>query len=396
MFGLFFSLPSTQAYEQKRMLRDTMYARFHDIKKSDDFKRYVELKEYVESPMYRKELATIRTMSYATSKERMLERRWKELRRYPEVKRFRKTGVESDMEYVREYIDLDDKLTSPSFLQHKAYLKNKKRHLQSEPHFKFLEYNRLCKSEFVRQYYKIEKKYAAVFTEMERWTTVFHDEFLDETLAPQWDTKPYWRELMLEQNYSSNREEHALSDGANISLKGGGGVAQIITRHEDAASVAWDEKMGFIPREFSYSSGMLSSAHRLQMKFGKLEAKLAFPNVKNIYHVFGLGSGRNTPEISIVHYCNKRLIMGAYLADRMVSLVKKLRLHNNHFYIFRLERTTKSLKWYINGKKIFEGRNPTTEPLYIAFASGVIGKTEDEKLPALFEIDYVKLETVTQ
>jgi hypothetical protein len=386
--------PSTQAYEHRRLVHETMYARFNDIKRSDDFRRYEELKAYVESPRYRKDLAVIRSLSYRTSKERLQERRWKELRKYREVKKFRKTGVESDAEYVREYIDLAEKLASPSFRQRKAYLKNKKRHLQSDPYLKFLDYRRLEKSEFVRQYYKIKKKYADIFAEMERWNTVFFDEFLDEKLAGHWNTQPYWTALMLEQNYSSNREEHFLSDGANIQLKPG--IAQIVTQAEAATGVAWDEKMGFIPRDFSYTSGTLNTAHKFQMKYGRLEAKLSFPNVKNVYHIFGLGSGRYTPEISVAHYCNRQLIMGAYMADKASAWLKKRRLSNNHFYIFRLDRTTKYLKWYINGKKMYECKNPTTEPLYITFASGVVGRTENEKLPAAFEIDYVKLQVLQQ
>ncbi|MDR2362119.1 MAG: hypothetical protein LBD91_05255 [Prevotellaceae bacterium] len=393
MFGLFFSLPPTQLYEHKRLVNETMYARLHDIKKSDEFKRYEELKEYVESPRYRKDLALVRSLSYRTSKERLVERRWKELRKYREVKKFRKKGEYSDAEYVREYLELDAKVNSPSFLQHKAYLKNPRRHLQSDPYLKFVEYRRLAKSKSVKQYFKIKKKYAAIFAEMERWTTIFNEEFLDPQLSHNWDTKPYWRPLMLEQNYASNREDHLVSDGDNINLQPG--LAQIITRHETAAGVAWDEKIGFIPREFSYTSGMLSTAHKFQMKFGRLEAKIAFPNVKNVYHIFGLGSNRHTPAISVAHYCNRRLMMGAYMADKASSLLKKIWLYNNHFYIFQLERTTKSIKWYINGKKVFECRSQTSEPLYIAFASGVIGKTHDDKLPAAFEINYVKLQ-VTQ
>ncbi|MDR1680258.1 MAG: hypothetical protein LBS12_00515 [Prevotellaceae bacterium] len=392
MFGLFFSLPSTQLYEHKRLVHETMYARFHDIKKSDEFKRYEELKEYVESPRYRKDLALVRALSYATSKERLVERRWKELRKYREVKKFRKKGTHSDSEYVREYLELDAKVNSPSFLQHKAYLKNPRRHLQSDPYLKFVEYKRLAKAKSVKQFFKIRKKYALVFAEMERWNTILNEEFLDNQLSGVWDTKPYWRTLMLEQNYVSNREEHLLTDGGNINLLSG--VAQIITRNEPATGVAWDEKIGFIPRDFAYTSGMLSTAHKFQMKYGRLEAKLAFPNVKNLYHVFGLGSSRNTPAISVAHYCNRRLIMGAYMADKATSLSKKIRLRSNHFYIFRLERTTKTLTWYINGKKVFDARNPTGELLYIAFASGLLGRTDDSALPAAFEVDYVTLQVL--
>jgi len=388
--GLFSILPSTQAYERRRDLYKTMYARYHDIKKSTDFIRYQALKAYVQSPEYQSELAHIRSLSYANSKERLLERRWKELRRYREVRKFRKSGVDSDAEYVKEYIELDDKITSPSFLQHKAYLKNKKRHLQSDQYRRYVEYKRLAKSNYIKQYYKIQQKYAAVFAEMEQWRVSFADDFHGKQLAAPWDTKPYWCRDVLAQTYSHNHEEHQLSDGKNVALSGD--TVQIATRREAAAGVAWDETMGFIPREFSYTSGMISTAHRLEMRYGRLEAKLSFPDVKNVYGVFWLGCAKKTPAIDLAHYCNKRLVMGACVADKATTLVKKVTLRAGHFYIFQLERTHSTLTWRINGKKIFACANPTERPLYIAFASGVIGKTNDRRLPATFEIDYVQVE----
>jgi len=394
MFGLFFPLPSTKRHERKRLLLETMYARYHEILRSADFKRYQELKEYVESPKYRNELEAIRALSYKTSKEYLLEKRLKELRRYKEVKKFRKSGVDSDSEYVREYINLEDKTNSPSFLQRKAYLQNKKRHTQSEPYLKLKEYERLVKSEYLKQGFRIEKKYTAAFTEMERWKTVFVDEFTNAALAPEWDTKPYWSSVLFDRNYSHNAEEHLLSEGKNIQLVSD--VVQIVTRHEAATGLAWDEKLGFIPRAFDYTSGMLSTAGQVEMQYGRLEVKLCFPNVKNVYSACWLGSGHPSPTISVAHYCNKRLVMGAYTTDKSGSVTKKLRLQSNTFYVFQLERTADMLTWYINGKKVFECANPSAKKLYIALTAGVLGRTGNKKLPAAFECDYVKVEKLAK
>jgi hypothetical protein len=387
--NLFFNLPTTQAYERKQQMHATMYARYNDIKKSDSFVRYEALKTEVQSPELKSELNYIRSLSYSTSKERLLEKRLKELRKYKEVKNFKKTGERADSEYIQEYIELQNKITSPSFRQHKAYLKNKKRHKESEPYLKTVEYKRLAKSQYIKEYFKIQKKYAAVFDEMQQWKVTFEEEFHDSQLAPQWDTKPYWSVAMLAQNYSQNSEEHFLSDGQNVALTGD--TVQISVRREAAAGTAWDESMGFIPREFSYTSGMISTVQHLQVGYGRLEAKLSVPDVKNIYSAFWLGSSKKTPAISIAHYCNNRLVMGAYLADKTISTVKKLRLRSGQFYIFQLERTAKTLTWRLNGKTLFTCDNPTKTPLYIAFSAGVLGATNDSQLPATFDVDYVRL-----
>jgi len=390
MFGLFSSVPSTKAYEQKQHLHEMLYARFHDIENSNDFKRYLELKSYVESNEYKNEIYAIRSLSYKASKEYADEQLWKKLQKNKEVKKFLKQGVESDSNDVKKYINLDEKITAPSFLQQKAYLKNKKRHLESEPYSKYQEYQRLRKTEFVTQYYQLQKKYSLIFSEMDRWKIVFCDEFRDNKIAEQWDTKPFWSTLMFDKNYSHNSEEHCLTEGKNIQIVGD--VAQIVTRCEPCSGTAWDEKMGLIPRDFSYTSGMLSTAQKFQFGYGRLEAKLCIPNVKNIYSIFWLGSEKPTPAISVAHCCNKRLIMGAYSTSENASTTKKKGLlSDSNFYIFRLERTEKMLVWYINGKKMYECANPTKEPLYMAFTSGVIGNTNDNLLPAAFEIDYVKI-----
>ncbi|MDR0582035.1 MAG: hypothetical protein LBG31_03625 [Prevotellaceae bacterium] len=387
---IFFSaIPSAEAYERKQHLYETMHARYNDIKKSDNFARYNELKAYVQSPEFISELNHIRSLSYRTSKEHLLERRLKEVRRYPEVKKFKKTGEHTEDAYVQEYIELQNKITSPSFRQHKAYLKNRNRHKESEPYLKLVEFRRLAKSKYIREYFKIQKKYAAIFEEQARWKVTFEDVFHQERLSPQWDTKPYWGETILSQNYSPNTEEHLLSDGKNLTLSGD--ALQIIVRREAATGTAWDETKGFIPREFSYTSGMVSTAHHFQMTNGRLEAKISVPDIKNIYCAFWLGSEKSRPAISIAHYCNHRLAMGAYTAGNTFSTLKKLTLHHGRCYIFQLERTDKTLTWLLNGKKVFECANPIKQPLYIAFTAGVLGKTHDHKLPATFEIDYVKL-----
>jgi hypothetical protein len=383
------AIPSIDAYERQQQLYETMLARFNDIKKSDNFARYNELKTYVQSPEFTSELNHIRSLSYKTSKEHLLEKRREEVRRYPEVKHFKKTGEKTDHEYVQEYIELQNKITSPSFRQRRAYLKNRNRHKESEPYLKLVEFRRLEKSKYIREYFKIQKKYAAIFEEQAQWKTTFEDTFHQEQLAAHWDTKPYWSGDMLSQNYSHNAEEHFLSDGKNLMLSGD--ALQIVVRREAAAGTAWDEKQGFIPREFAYTSGMISTARRFQMTNGRLEAKISVPDIKNIYNACWLGSEKNMPAIAVAHYCNRRLVTGAYTADSASSTTKKIRLHGGRCYIVQLERTDKTLTWRLNGKKIFECANPINQPLYIAFTAGVLGKTHDHKLPAAFEIDYVKL-----
>jgi hypothetical protein len=385
----FLLVPSTEKYEREQQCLSHLHARYHKIQKSEDFLRYKRLNDYVSSPDYKRDLNQIRTLQYHRSKEEKMERRAAELRKYPEVRHYRKTG-DADSGYVKEYINLQEHIHTPSFKKHKAYLKNKKRHRQSEPYQKFLEYKRLSGSDNIKAYFHLHKKYKDLFDKMDQTKTLFEDEFCGNELNRHWSSIPLQCEHTFQQAYSQNEELHCVTPGNNIEQQGG--VMHIYTRRENAEGMAWDKNAGFIPRRYQYTSGVLTTGTYLQICTGALEVRVRFPNVKNVYHSCWLGSKRRLPFVIGFTYCNKTLEMGVYGEDGTSSSKrKKISFNANTYYVFRLEFTSQHIVWSINGKRIFKSRHPLKNALSLGFSSGVVGQTDNETLPASFEIDRIRV-----
>ncbi len=385
----FLLVPSTEKYEQKWRHVDRLYARYKEIQSSEYFERYKELNDYVSSPEYKEELAQILALKYHGSKEEKMERRVAELRKYPEVKHYRKTG-DTGSEYVKEYLDLQEHIHTPSFKKHKAYLKDKKRHLQSDPHQKFLEYKRLAKSKDIKSYFHLHKKYASLFAEIEKAKVLFDDEFRSTDRAAHWSVNPLQSEYIFSKAYSQNDEMHCVTPGTNVEQRAG--TLRILTRQEEIKSMAWDKNHGFFPRQYHYTSGLVSTVKNFQLQKGTIEIKVRFTNVKNVYHSLWMNGEIRLPFLSCFIYCNKMLEMGMYAeSGEAYSKVKKIAFNAKKFYVMSIEINENVIVWRINGKKISECSNKLTTPLSIGLASGIVGETNNAKLPAVFEIDWIRV-----
>ena len=385
----FLLVPSTEKYERKWNRLSRLYARYHEIQKSDHFLRYEDLNRFVSSPEYHQEIMQIRSMNYQGSKEQLAERRLADLKKYPEVKEYRKTG-EMGSGYVQEYMDLQEHVHSPSFKKHKAFLLNRRRHLTSDSYQKQVEYKRLSKSRDIKEYFSLQKKYRTLFSELEGLKPLFEDEFRSLGIAPHWSVNSPQSIHTFQQIYSQSEELSCITQGTNIEQRNG--VFRIYTRHEDANGMAWDQKFGFVPCEYQYTSGLVSTAENLQIERGSIEIKLRFTNVKNVYHSLWLGGAERLPFLSGFTYCNKSLLMGAYTQDKKAYVKqKKIALSDDQFYVLNIEITNGAITWYINGKKMAECANILKTPMSIGLSSGIIGATDQMKLPAVFEIDWIRV-----
>jgi hypothetical protein len=383
-------LPSTRRFERKRHTVEQLHARFHDIQSSEDFKRYMTLKTYVESPEYTADLDQIKRLTYRNSKEYLMRKRYRELKKHKEVKAYIKKGEDNNTPILNEFISLYDEVRASAFKQRVVYLKNKKKHKQSDPYKCKQEYKHRKRSAMIKQYVRLQKKYASVFHEIDRWKVVFEDNFHDGKLAEHWNTKPFWSTSQLSENYVQNVEAHGL-DEQNVFIQGG--VLNIVTKEAAHTGLAWDEKYGFLPGHFNYTSGVINTAGHFQIKpkQGKIEVKLRIPAVTNTYHACWLNCGKKTPAVSLFNFCNNKYEIGIYQDEYDDKLCRHVKLNHNHFYIVQLEWDENYITWRINGKQIAQKPNTVDLPLHLNITSGIIGKVRNAKLPAHFEIDHVKV-----
>jgi beta-glucanase (GH16 family) len=129
-----------------------------------------------------------------------------------------------------------------------------------------------------------------------------------------------------------------------------------------------------------------------------LEAKIKVPKGK-AYHAFWLAGERMLPQINIFKYTKKKFYLGHFWGKMNIpngvseDQTTVTGAFAGKYHIFSLEWTPKQLKWSINGKDFkISNRGIPSEPMYIAFASGI---EHDAQLsnPVKLEIDWVRFYT---
>ena len=383
------SIPSTASYENELFNRENNYARFVGIRESDDFKRYLELKEYVGSQAYEKELARIKSLTYSGSEEARMEKRFSELKNIRGVKNWLKKGVQPEQPgLVEEYLALKQQVENPEFSNKVKYLKNKKRYKMSDPYLCKLEFKELGKSEAIKTFFKLQKKYSKDFEEHERWISKLYDDFSKPEIDDRrWLKKPFLGEQLLNGATYSQMEELQIAAPENVVVSGG--MMRIQTKHERKEGLAWNKILGFVPKVFAFTSGIVNSSGSYRQTYGRFEAKVRVTKAPGIYHAFWMAADTMLPHLNLFKFEGNKLTVSAYGHGQRVEQTLNYRL-NDEFYIYTLLWTVDKITWLINGKKVFETRNIISEPMYIAFSSGVTGDEAAMHMPVNMDVDWVR------
>ena len=308
------------------------------------------------------------------------------VREYQEYLEYSKSEELSRFEYLNRY------LNSPQFEE----LENNPDADRAEIDKIKNEFKHLKKSPKLVAYLK-SKSHEAKFIPLKTWKLAFEDQFEDGKLDTQkWMTRHYWGDQLMDSNYSLPGDQHCSTDGNNVSLSGS--KLSITTKKQTASGFSWNPASGFIYRDFPYTSGVINSGKSFRQTYGKLEAKIKVPK-GNAYHAFWLAGERALPQINVFKYSKKKFYLGNFWGSMAIpnGLNRNVTAITGAFagksYIFSLEWTPKHLEWSINGK-VFKiaNRGIPSEPMYIAFASGV---EEGARLsnPVKLEIDWVRFYT---
>ena len=106
----------------------------------------------------------------------------------------------------------------------------------------------------------------------------------------KWILRYFWGDAVLNDTYALADEKHLFTDGKNLEIAQG--KLKIITKKEKIQGKAWDPKMGFFPKEFNYTSGLISSGKSFRQQYGLFEAKIRFNRSYPVKPCFldGIGS----------------------------------------------------------------------------------------------------------
>lgn len=399
------------------------------LKKKKEIKRYyrirdsVELKDFIEFDKsydvkhYHTLEKLIHSEDFINLKKRLGKRQFKETEEYEKLMEFqalKKSNrfreyfkFKSSKDYVNftlligsekitVFEQLENFIQSEEFRKVKEYmLLPARKKLEISDEYKLeQQYVELKNLEKMQWFFKV--KDSKKFDEIKRWQLTFEEEFASEKLdRKKWLTRYFWGEVLLNDSYSLDHEKQFMNDDKNIEIADS--KLQIITKREKVNGKAWNPAIGFFPREFEYTSGLINSGSSFRQQYGLFEAKIRFNRNYPVNHAFWLVSDTLLPHIDIAK-ASKKIIManywGAAAGQSKVSKNEKkisLNKYGSDYFVYSLEWTENQLVWKVNGitvKSVNEGVPKL--PMYINISSSLYTDVKNSVLPAQLEVDWVR------
>ncbi|MBN2273627.1 MAG: glycoside hydrolase family 16 protein [Bacteroidales bacterium] len=367
---------------------------------SDTLARYYELEKFVQSPEFFKAKGTMgKRFSESEEYKKLME--FKQLKKADMIRRYFAYGKSKinanykaldGTDTIARYEELEKTVASDDFRKVKEYmlLPGKKKYELSEEFKMEQDYYSRKNSEKFTWYFKV--KDSNIFDEVKRWNLTFTEEFSDGIDKKKWLRRYFWGEAVLKDTYALNHEKHVFTDG---NLEVAHGVLKIITKKESVKAKAWDPKLGFFPKEFNYTSGLLSSGNNFRQQYGLFEAKIRLNKSYPVNHAFWMVSDQMLPHIDVVKYA-KKVNFGNYWNRNGQSVQKKHAAtgagkYTGDFFIYSLEWSKQKLIWKINGITVMVSEEGIPEaPMYLNFSSGLYREANGSVLPASMEIDWIR------
>ena len=387
-----------------KLSQSSLKQHYDELNGSDELEMFTDLKAFILSNDFKRQRKEIETASFKdTDAYKKLQKyqgqkksdkirfyyKFKDSKEYKNYLNLYKSDRIAKFETLRDYIDSDD------FKRFKAYCLKapKKRWIESKEYEILQDFETLKKSEKIVWYFNnIDSKKFAWYRQ---WEESFHEDFSSAKLdTKKWLTKYYWGDKMLKDSYSLSHDKHFVTDGKNLSLENG--KLHIVTRKETMEGKSWHPTMGFITREFAYTSGLISTGESFRQKYGTFEAKIKISEANDIQNAFWMVGNTMLPHIDVAKAGKKMIISNAWGNSKDIKSVQRFsdsigrKRFTKDYFIYTLEWLPGKLIWKINGVAI----NSTTkgvpeEPMYVVFSAGV-QKEVRSILPASLEIDWVR------
>lgn len=369
---------------------------------SHDLARYNELKKMVNSDDFKKREAFLKDKNkFAKSEAFKKYSEYKKLAADDTVKfvlKFEKSSLYKNYLDVKDsfdlkrYHELEEIINSEAFKKQKAWLEDKKRWEKTEEYQKYQQYlKEKQKPEFVK-YFKYKDSDAFEF--LKNWEVVFEDDFKAAKLDDQkWMTTTAVADKMMGENYALPGDLNIFTNGKNVKT---GNKLQIEVRKENARGKVWKMPAGFVPADFEYTSGLISSDKSFSMKDGILEAKFTFNPLKQVVSSFYLAGENNTNRVNLIEMGMRNNLGFAVLNGNGKVESRGLDVANlkKGSYIFTLEKQGRTFTWKINETEVLKEENSTFEQaMHLEASSLVIDEVPGSQLPAGFEVEWVKCYT---
>lgn len=398
------SQEEAQLAEFEKLKKNHGLQKFYEMQDSDDLKRfekiassaelanYKKLKELVHSPSFdAKKKKDEKTQEYAQNAE---FHRLKDSENIKFYEHFAKSGeYKAYLEFKdsverKRFEELKKLTTSEEFKKRIAFLEDKHKWEKTEEHAKEVRFAELKAKPELQVYLKYQHSTALDF--FKKWNLVFEDQFKSSKLDHErWMTLSHWGNQALGRNYSQPGDLHAFTDGRNVSVELN--TLKIDVRREKTRGMQWQLPLGFVEREFEYSSGLVSTAGSEWWKHGILEAKVKYAPSANLVDAIYLLGEEASPQINLVELgARNRVGLLSKTSEGIQAQSESISgLKTGEFYIFRLEWNSHSLTWKVNGRELLTlSHDVPAFKMHLNIASIVVNEQAD--VPHRFEIDWVR------
>jgi len=393
-----FSSKKNKLQAEKQKLEEKQKQLSKLQKSKSEATAYEKLKKELESPEFKQTLASV-----SKQLEEMVakEKKYQKLRKSARIKKYFKFEGSTPYKNFKTFEsskELADYLAAGKYLQsteHKEKLTSAQEQLEAENQKK-KKYEEFKNSKKYKWYLGL--KNSDKFKELLRWKVVFEDDFSAKKLDHEkWMTRYYWGDKLINDAYALEHDKAFPTDGKNIET---GGTLKIVTKREKVNGKVWKVPFGFVPQDFDYSTGLVSSAKSHWQKFGKVEAKIKVNYAKPVNYNFWMASEKNLPHVDILKLQQKKskVDIGHVYGDESgkTAPAKKSAQFSGldvsqDFFIYTLEWTKDKLIWKINDVVVNEQtQGVPKDKMYLVFSSGITAKPTDAGLPASMEVDWVR------
>ena len=384
------------------LVNSPMLSAYKKLDGSDELAYYKELEVSVKSQQFKDKKKELEALRFEQTDEFKKLKEYKKLEASKRIKEYYKTKTSESLaefkildgsKMITDYEALEKYILSDEFKNRKLYLLDTKKWEKTEEYKQQQEYLTLKKNPKIIWYLKL--KDSTKFNEIKAWTLAFEDDFASGTLdRSKWLTRYFWGEMLLHDTYALPGEKHLFTDGKNLEMNGSS--VKIVTKNEKINGKEWNPMLGFFPKDFDYTSGLICTGSSFRTKYGKIEAKIKLDSSQDVLHAFWLGGESMVPQIDIFKCFKNKLALSSFWGNPVepngvkndtasISASK----FTGKYFVYSLEWSPEKIVWSINNVEVkTQTSNIPDQPLYIVLNSGVIG--DQPTIPTRLEIDWVR------
>lgn len=374
-----------------RTVAGSVLKQFQSLDGSEKIKGYESLEAEIRSLEFREKMKAKKFRETDDFKKVQEYKRLKDSSEIKEYYKFKKSkelanflNIDGSKRLAR-FNELKDYVATNEFKKQKEYLLDNKRFEKNEMFGQLQEYARLKKDADIIWYFKT--KDSNKFDVLKQRELTFSDEFDGDNLdTRKWLTNYYWGDKLLKNRYSVDPDIQAFTEKDNFELRNS--LLKIYIKPQKVTGTSWTTDKGFIKKDFSYTSGIISSGESFRQKYGIFSAKIRLgdPNTKN---AFWMLADKITPHLDICRASKGKVWFDYFSGNGSNPKTSLGSRYSKDFYIYTLEWTPDKLIWKINNEVVLtQTSNVPQVPMYVSLAGAL-----DKPISGMtsMEVDWIRV-----